>query len=1560
MLSISTINSGTREQEEYYSEDESLSESEDEADDLQDEYYSEAETRRCSQELIQAVWHGRGAKKLGLEGKVDKEVFKDVFYGFKPGREEQIRGEKPNSSSQERLGHDLTFSAPKSVSIALYVGSDTQLFDAHMEAVKEVLDEVEQRYAQVRIQITGDRRVTNTDNLTIALIPHHTSRDGDMQLHTHAFVMNGSQGPDGVWRALWHESLVNAQWLGSLYRQKLAHKVQKLGYEIYETKDGFELTGITREDIEVFSKRSRSIVNKLKQDGLEVNSENRDRATLLTRKAKQITQTLEQLQQGWKAEAEAMGIKVPLPGKSPLKFLGSKPASEELDSAIAHLSQRSVSFSVENIYQYVFARLQSFSLDELDLEIKQHSSLIRTRFCRFTTVKALEREIETVQRWMSGQSGAQALVEAPLLEQTELNSGQAEAVRRFLTSHDKHQIIHGLSGVGKTRALGEIKRQMEGSAIDIRGFAPTIEAAAQLQKELRINTNTVARLVLSQPDFSPNQLWIVDEAGMVSATQMLEIQRQADATGARILLVGDKGQNSSVEAGSPLRSLIAHGGTTHSISQIIRQQNSLQRQAVELIANGDSRAALELLSQNGYVTEVADRASRVKEIANQYLALSEKERALTLIVTGTNTERLAITKELRSGLKREGSLESSGIKTVQLVSRQFTYEQARRANNYQVGDYIRLRREYKGTPLNKNQLYKVEQVDGDTLVVSSYGGRIYRFSPKQYKEKEVFYAQEIEIAVGDRLRWTASDKSKEQINGQIFTVTAIEGTTLRIVDKKGITRNISLTQPLAVDYDLVSTSYRAQGKTAKRVIVSATSDPTSSREPFYVKISRQTQELSIYTQDLQQLEKWVKRSNAQENPSELLGENYDGRHSQAIEPDGTTDQLDRQPVQSDSSDYSRGIERLCDEVNRTAIRKTIGELGRVIEGLNRVNQQCCRGVENLDNLAREIGKLNQQPGNADRGIDRAEERLAVAIQQWQTAELIEQPLLRLSDALNNAKSIDSVEAKPLIELAQTLQQSIIQSKEKAAQTIRNEKLNLLADAIALGAGLRPIAQWRVEQASVGVGQTRAEERIYDALHNFERSLNQGIASFKANSQQVNATLSELHSLLSQKSAPLRAPGSTAANNCPAHIDPKHWREWAEDSCIHPALAAVRLQTIYGNGVYDRLLSEKLATMGSGQYVTKPMARVMKTYQQLAEYGGWWVDSGVDPRSFPLLKAGEKPVFSLYGTFKPNNPRVDADGKIRKYENPLGLKQKLFERDLNFSAVPDEIAEQIYRKYNVVPTAAEKAAGFWYVVYKHPEIPIYRTEGNKKDAAITSLGCVAISGQGVNAGYKAKDQFGNRLPRRVLHPQLEVFAQPGREIRFVFDQDTKLSTILNVRQDLVREAELLKARGSNVYCLSWDASRGKGIDDLIRNYGASAFVQADRQAVRVEQVMKQHYRTKYNATAKQVRARLSNISQTRIDLEVYVRTIDKGYIEDATRFITESDTARYLRKQSPEAARQYVEAIASMAGTYKRLADRNVEDLDNWVEKVVQQQIVALNLKDKPTTLRNFQTKKPQL
>lgn len=318
MLSINTIKSGVRKKEAYYTEDESLkSKSQDEA---QAKYYSDAETQSETERLTQAVWHGKGAKKHGLVGQVKQEDFKGLFYGFKPGGSERIRAEKPNSQNRKRLAEDFTWSSPKSVSMAMHLNRDWRLFDAQMDTVKECLDLLETRYATTRIQVNGDRQVVSTDNLIIALIPHHISRAGDMQMHIHAVIMNGTEGSDGVWRSLQNDRMSLQKWLGALYRQKMAHKVQALGYEIEPTKDGFELKGVTQADIQVFSKRSREIVRHLEQRNLDLTPENRDRATLTTRGAKPLSQTLQEFHQGWQAEAMATGVISPQPGKLRLSF----------------------------------------------------------------------------------------------------------------------------------------------------------------------------------------------------------------------------------------------------------------------------------------------------------------------------------------------------------------------------------------------------------------------------------------------------------------------------------------------------------------------------------------------------------------------------------------------------------------------------------------------------------------------------------------------------------------------------------------------------------------------------------------------------------------------------------------------------------------------------------------------------------------------------------------------------------------------------------------------------------------------------------------------------------------------------------------------------------------------------------------------------------------------------------------------------------------------------------------------------------------------------------------
>ncbi|HEY9827281.1 MAG TPA: MobF family relaxase, partial [Stenomitos sp.] len=656
---------------------------------------------------------------------------------------ERIRWEKQNPEDQERLAEDFTFSAPKSVAIALHLNRDHRLHAAHLEAVKETLDLIEERYATTRIQSDGVRNLVHTGNLTIALINHHTSRSKDMQLHTHAVIMNGTQGPDGKWRSLQNDAMSEHGAMGHIYRQKLALKVQALGYRIYETKDAFELEGLSREDIEVFSKRTAAIARELERQGLEATSENKARAVLTSRRAKDRTQTLEELQQSWRAEAEVSGIESPQPKPVAVTPLRLGTARAELDSAVAHLSERTAAFSREDLYRTVFSHIQAFEVTDLDREITQHPELVRTQDARLTTVAALEREIATVREWFNGQGQAQAIAtyEKAMseLKGTGLNAGQAEAIAGVLAATDQHLILHGLSGVGKTTALRELKHQIEqsGQAIEIKGFSPTIEAAEVLKASLGVETYTVESLVRKPIDkVTPHkQLWIVDEAGMVGADQQLTMLQKGNAVGARILLVGDPKQNPSVKAGGPMRSLIAHGATTFRIADIIRQQNAVQKKAVELIANDRPQDALSLLVEHDYVQEIDDRSQRVNVIAQDYLALNEKERSQTLIVTGTNAERKAIVAEIRAGLRAEGLL-GEDYEVTQLTGRYLTQEQKRRIENYRQGDYIQLLRGYRSTALQSRKLYRVMGRSENELVVASEGGRLYRFDPSKYAEKE--------------------------------------------------------------------------------------------------------------------------------------------------------------------------------------------------------------------------------------------------------------------------------------------------------------------------------------------------------------------------------------------------------------------------------------------------------------------------------------------------------------------------------------------------------------------------------------------------------------------------------------------------------------------------------------------------------------------------------------------------------------------------------------------------------------------------------------------------------
>ncbi|MDE0028399.1 MAG: relaxase domain-containing protein [Deltaproteobacteria bacterium] len=103
-----------------------------------------------------SAWTGKGAAGLSLEGPVDPEVFKAVLEGEVPDGSGRKLGRKTRDGEvQHRPGRDLTFSAPKSVSLAALIGGDARIVDAHDRAVMRALDWFERNAAETRTQDTG-------------------------------------------------------------------------------------------------------------------------------------------------------------------------------------------------------------------------------------------------------------------------------------------------------------------------------------------------------------------------------------------------------------------------------------------------------------------------------------------------------------------------------------------------------------------------------------------------------------------------------------------------------------------------------------------------------------------------------------------------------------------------------------------------------------------------------------------------------------------------------------------------------------------------------------------------------------------------------------------------------------------------------------------------------------------------------------------------------------------------------------------------------------------------------------------------------------------------------------------------------------------------------------------------------------------------------------------------------------------------------------------------------------------------------------------------------------
>ncbi|MCE0744875.1 relaxase domain-containing protein [Acetobacter sicerae] len=863
-----------------------------------DDYYAEGG-------LAPSEWQGKGAEALKLQGAVEHDQFSRLLEGRVA---DQQLGATRDGEIAHRPGWDLTFSAPKSVSILAEVAGDRHLVEAHERAVKTVLGLAETHCAATRIREDGEVRRETTGNLVIATFRHGTSRALDPQLHSHNIILNMTQDDGGQWRSLEPRAFYQLQkQLGAIYRQELAGEVQRLGYAIDRGKDsGFEIAGLDAATLEAFSQRSQAIEAHLSERGTsreEASAAEKQMAALDTRLAKEAVPHAELIGE-WRTVADSAGwneqARREIVARAEARAR-TQATAEDVEHAFARecAADRAVTRGASMLGERhsVFATIAlheaagRFAFGEVGhaeigaaivraqktgaLEVRSFVDRRGATFEGMTTSANIADEATLLRLEENGRNQAEPILvsvaAARAVAQAERravaqghtwNDEQRAATTQILTSRNRIIALQGAAGTAKTSTvLATVADEAQAQGLRVTALAPTASAAQVLGDALGSRADTLARHLLAPgKPTTVDQLWIVDEASLVSARDTAKLLALAETHRARVLLVGDTAQLGSIEAGVAFGQLQQAGMETVHLTRILRQTNEQARAAVDASLAGDAKQALAALdSGGGHVVEHEGREARFEQMARDFAALDGKARKRALVIEPSRDGRDTLTGKIREKLAEMGALHGPAVELSRLVSRDMTRTEAKEARSYVIGDVVRFTKDYADKGVSRRDAYTVAGIDTEkaAVILMARDGRRIDWRLRQWgaTQSQVFTVEPIELRAGDRVRFTRNDRAAGRINGQQGEVIGVDPKA-RTVTLRMDNRRIEHLTPgdprdRHIAHGWVATAFAAQGRTADRILVHA--DSAASRlvdqKSFYVALSRARESVAVYTND---------------------------------------------------------------------------------------------------------------------------------------------------------------------------------------------------------------------------------------------------------------------------------------------------------------------------------------------------------------------------------------------------------------------------------------------------------------------------------------------------------------------------------------------------------------------------------------------------------------------------------------------------------------------------------------------------------------------------------------
>lgn len=616
---------------------------------------------------------------------------------------------------------------------------------AHEQAIYRALTYATKQVPMLRRRVSSEKVLHEKATGLVATSWRHTTARAvgqqvpDPQLHSHV-LLHAAVRRDGRLVAIDSRSwLVHQREVGAAYRTELAYELHALGFDIRRgTGRGgryFEIDNIPQPLLDRWSSRhhqvqaairdrltdqERTLETQIAQGGPEAEqaiveleqlqetgqlSPKQERLMgTITRNAK-VPVTAQDLDQEWQRTAIQHQIsreRIEVLRHAPTTAL--MPASSE--DVLAALTEFDATFAAREARAAALEQSAGTPIDTALMqlqELRASGEILLLADGTGTTKdhRGYERAVVAITERLAATTVTQIPQDAISSETDRLDlelgqvggrlSDEQRAAIALACGEHPLVVIEGHAGTGKSTTLTGIARAHQDSGRQIIATSTAALAAERLATELQEHgvgcaaystAGLHAAINHGRIELSPDTTVIHDEAALASTREQLRLLRAVEASGARLIAVGDPQQNQPVGAGGLWEHIENTARDTGSLVELTgnqRARNPADRHAQALFRNGEIELAIRTYHARDRVHLDPDQ----QHAEDKALEAAHQDRTVgksTIVIAQTSNEHLdALNARAQAIRRQDGQIGEEGVPV------------PRRPYSLRAGDLIQIR-----------------------------------------------------------------------------------------------------------------------------------------------------------------------------------------------------------------------------------------------------------------------------------------------------------------------------------------------------------------------------------------------------------------------------------------------------------------------------------------------------------------------------------------------------------------------------------------------------------------------------------------------------------------------------------------------------------------------------------------------------------------------------------------------------------------------------------------------------------------------------------------------------